>query len=64
VGFFGHGVSIVLFVLVLRDLGTARTGAYFSTASFLGAALSLVLFREAPWAFVAGALASPEGLES
>ncbi len=46
VGFFGYGVSLVLFVLALRHLGTARTGAYFSTAPFLGAALALVLFRE------------------
>jgi drug/metabolite transporter (DMT)-like permease len=48
VGLFGYGVSLVLFVLALRHLGTARTGAYFSTAPFLGAALALVLFREAP----------------
>ena len=46
VGFFGYGVSLVLFVLALRHLGAARTGAYFSTAPFLGAALALVLFRE------------------
>jgi drug/metabolite transporter (DMT)-like permease len=46
VGFFGYGVSLVLFVLALRHLGTARTGAYFSTAPFLGAALALILFRE------------------
>ena len=44
--FFGYGVSLVLFVLALRHLGTARTGAYFSTAPFLGAALALILFRE------------------
>lgn len=46
VGFFGYGVSLVLFVLALRHLGTARTGAYFSTAPFLGAALALIMFRE------------------
>ncbi len=46
VGFLGYGVSLVLFVLALRHLGTARTGAYFSTAPFLGAALSLILFFE------------------
>ena len=38
-GFFGYGLSLVLFVLALRSLGTARTGAYFSTAPFLGAIL-------------------------
>lgn len=46
VGFFGYGVSLVLFVLGLRHLGTARTGAYFSLAPFIGAVLSLVLLHE------------------
>ncbi len=47
-GFLGYGVSLVLFVRALRDLGTARTGAYFSSAPFVGVAVSLVLFRERP----------------
>jgi drug/metabolite transporter (DMT)-like permease len=47
-GFVGYGVSLVFFVLALRHLGTARTGAYFSTAPFAGAALSLAIFRERP----------------
>ena len=47
VGFVGYGVSLVLFVYALRHLGTARTGAYFSTAPFLGAIVALVLLREA-----------------
>jgi drug/metabolite transporter (DMT)-like permease len=46
VGLFGYGVSLVLFVLALRGLGTARTGAYFSTAPFIGAALALGLLGE------------------
>jgi drug/metabolite transporter (DMT)-like permease len=46
VGFFGYGVSLVLFVLALRHLGAARTGAYFSAAPFLGAVLALGLFHE------------------
>lgn len=46
VGFFGYGVSLVMFVLALRYLGAARTGAYFSTAPFIGAALALGIFRE------------------
>jgi drug/metabolite transporter (DMT)-like permease len=46
VGFFGYGVSLVLFVLALRHLGSARTSAYFSTAPFIGAALAVVLFGE------------------
>jgi drug/metabolite transporter (DMT)-like permease len=39
VGFLGYGVSLALFVLGLRHLGTARTGAYFSLAPFIGATL-------------------------
>ena len=46
VGLFGYGISLVLFVLALRGLGTARTGAYFSTAPFIGAAVSLALLGE------------------
>ena len=47
VGFFGYGVSLVCFVLALRGLGTARTGAYFSLSPFIGAALGILLYREA-----------------
>ena len=46
VGFLGYGVSLALFVLALRDLGTARTGAYFSTAPFIGSAAAVVLLGE------------------
>lgn len=49
-GLLGYGVSLVLFVLALRQLGTARTSAYFSTAPFIGATLSLLLFRQVPGA--------------
>ena len=43
IGLLGYGASLVLFVLALRGLGTARTGAYFSTAPFIGAALALLM---------------------
>lgn len=46
VGFLGYGVSLALFVLALRHLGTARTGAYFSTAPFLGAIAALLFLGE------------------
>lgn len=46
IGFLGYGVSLVLFVLGLRHLGAARTGAYFSTAPFIGAALAVAMFHE------------------
>jgi drug/metabolite transporter (DMT)-like permease len=42
-GFVSIGVSLVLFVLALRHLGTARTGAYFSLAPFIGALVALGL---------------------
>ena len=45
-GFLGVGVSLVLFVLALRHLGSARTGAYFSLAPFIGAAIAVVLLGE------------------
>ncbi len=43
-----YGVSLMLFVLALRGLGTARTSAYFATAPFIGAGLSMIIFRQAP----------------
>lgn len=46
VGFAGYGASLVLFVLALRGLGAARTGAYFSTAPFIGAAIAIAVFGE------------------
>lgn len=52
VGLLGYGVSLVLFVLALRGLGSARTGAYFSTAPFIGAAIAILAFGEhASWMF-------------
>ncbi len=46
VGLLGYGISLVLFVLALRGLGSARTGAYFSTAPFLGAAIAILAFGD------------------
>jgi drug/metabolite transporter (DMT)-like permease len=47
-GFVGYGLSLVLFVRGLRALGAARTGAYFATAPFVGAAIALVWLGERP----------------
>ena len=46
VGLVGYGASLVLFILALRDLGTARTGAYFSLAPFIGVAVAIALLGE------------------
>lgn len=46
VGLSGYGVSLVLFVLALRHLGAARTGAYFSTGPFIGATFAILMLGE------------------
>jgi drug/metabolite transporter (DMT)-like permease len=46
-GFVSYGLSLVLFVRALRDLGAARTGAYFAVAPFAGAILSVLLLDDA-----------------
>jgi len=46
VGFISYGLSLALFVLALRELGTARTGAYFSTAPFIGSAAAVIVLSE------------------
>lgn len=48
VGFLGYGLSLALFILALRHIGVARTGAYFALAPFMGAFLSLVMLGETP----------------
>jgi drug/metabolite transporter (DMT)-like permease len=45
-GFLGYGLSLVLYVVALRHLGAARTGAYFSTAPFIGAVVSVIALGE------------------
>jgi len=46
VGFVCYGLSLALFVIALRHLGAARTGAYFSTAPFIGAATAVVALQQ------------------
>ncbi len=51
-GFVGYGMSLVLFIYSLRNLGTARTGAYFATAPFIGSAVAILIFGQAVgWPF-------------
>jgi drug/metabolite transporter (DMT)-like permease len=62
-GFMSYGLSLTLFVVALRHLGTARTGAYFSTAPFAGAALALLLLPEPlTWQFGAAAALMAAGV--
>jgi drug/metabolite transporter (DMT)-like permease len=46
VGFIGYGASLVMFVLALRMMGAARTGALFSTGPFIGAIAAIVILGE------------------
>ncbi len=46
VGFLGYGVSLSLFILALRHIGTARTGAYFSLAPFVGVVASILVLGD------------------
>lgn len=48
VGFIGYGLSLTLFVLGLRTLGAARTGAYFSVAPLFGVLIALALWPQPP----------------
>jgi drug/metabolite transporter (DMT)-like permease len=62
-GFFSYGVSLTLFVLALRHLGTARTGAYYSLAPFIGAGAAILLLGEPVTAtFLAGGALMAIGL--
>ena len=56
IGFLGYGVSLVLYLLALRGLGAARTGAYFGAAPFFGAAIAVLFFQESTsvWFWGAG----------
>lgn len=44
-GFVSYGLGLVLFILALRYLGTARTGAYYGTAPFIGAIFAAIAFN-------------------
>lgn len=57
VGLLAYGVSLALFVVGLRHLGTARTSAYFSVAPFFGALIAVLMGESVtPQLLAAGAL--------
>jgi drug/metabolite transporter (DMT)-like permease len=62
VGFLAYGVSLALFVVGLRHLGTARTGAYFSVAPFFGATLALLGGEPITWRLVTAGLLMGAGV--
>lgn len=56
-GFVAYGLSIYFYVYAQRDLGAAKTSAYYAVAPFIGVLLSFVIFREIPGALFFVALA-------
>lgn len=47
-GSLAYGISLLLYILALRHLGSARAAAHFGTAPFIGALLSILLLGETP----------------
>ena len=47
-GFIAYGLSIYFYVYAQRDLGAAKTSAYYAVAPFIGVLLSLIIFRAIP----------------
>ena len=47
-GFVAYGLSIYFYIFAQRDLGAAKTSTYYAAAPFVGAALSLLIFRQLP----------------
>ena len=47
-GFVAYGLSIFFYIYAQRDLGAAKTSSYYAVSPFIGALLSLIIFRETP----------------
>ncbi len=47
-GFLAYGMSIFFYIYAQRYLGAAKTSAYYAIAPFIGAGLSLLIFRDVP----------------
>jgi drug/metabolite transporter (DMT)-like permease len=62
VGFFGYGVSLVLFIIGLRHVGTARAGAYYSIAPFFGALLAVLLGDHLTWPLIVAGILMAVGI--
>ncbi|MGM9646524.1 MAG: DMT family transporter [Eubacteriales bacterium] len=47
-GFVAYGLSILCYILAQKDLGAAKTSAYYSIAPFLGVLFGILLLGERP----------------
>ncbi len=45
-GFIAYGLSIYFYIKAQRELGAARTSAYYATAPFIGVVISWIIFKE------------------
>ena len=57
-GFVAYGLSILFYVRAQRDLGAARTSAYYALAPFIGVGLSFLMDGAAPAPLFFAALAA------
>lgn len=48
IGALSYGVSLVLFIQALREIGSARTSTWFASGPFIGAILSVIVLGERP----------------
>jgi len=62
VGFFAYGVSLVLFIVGIRHVGTARAGAYYAVAPFFGAVVGVASGDQISWALVVAATLMAAGV--
>ncbi len=56
IGLFAYGVSLALFIVGMRHIGTARAGAYFSVAPFFGALIAVLLGEPVTWPLAVAAV--------
>ena len=47
-GFFSYGLGILFYIYAQRDLGAAKTSAYYAVSPFIGTGLSLIIFKNIP----------------
>jgi drug/metabolite transporter (DMT)-like permease len=45
-GFVAYGLSIYFYIIAQRELGAARTSAYYAVAPFIGVLLSIIIFSQ------------------
>ena len=55
IGLFAYGISLTLFIVGMRHVGTARASAYYSVAPFFGAILALAFGEPVTWPLIVAA---------